>query len=281
MIAIQVGNEALGDVLATALTGRGHEVVRPVSRRELLETCCRGVPVVVALQVADRDETGVELCRALARLDAVRTLCLLPRHDVELVVRLLDAGAADCLPTTCDPREAVARLLALSRTLEVPDLLEVGNLRLDLRARQVHLDEELVCLTATEFDVLAVLAGRPSQVFTRRQLRLPGWAGEEATVTVIIRHLREKLEIDPSRPERLLTVRGVGYRLTGAENGHRTGEAGQRSRSPTTKKNDASTAATSWTRQPGSTAGSADTLLNDAVRIPRRHGVTAPRETSR
>jgi DNA-binding response OmpR family regulator len=93
----------------------------------------------------------------------------------------------------------------------------VGGVRLDLSRHEVTVDGERVHLTPSEFKVLALLAGEPERVFTRRQIMEHLWAtpyiGDERACDVHVSSLRRKIERDPKAPERIVTVRGVGYRL--------------------------------------------------------------------
>ena len=132
----------------------------------------------------------------------------------------LDLGADDYLVKPFSPGELAARVRSvLRRSGGATDAaVEVGGLVVDPRTRRVTVDERPVALTAREFDLIAFLARHPRQVFTRRQLLQRVWRSEpkwqgEATVTEHVHRLRHKIEADPSRPQRLRTVRGVGYQL--------------------------------------------------------------------
>jgi len=213
MIALCLDDVPLRSRLVDALEEHGSRAVVVAGRSELLELSAAGNALVAVLGLAGSDPDGVELCRRLGRRPATRLLCLLRSPDVEQVLLLLAAGADDCLVRSADLREVVARLDTLRRRLGHRSVLEVGDVSVDPAARQVRVADRGVEVTAAEFEVLRLLAERPTQVLTRRQLRADGWVGEDATVTVLVRRLREKLEEDPSRPRRLRTVHGVGYSL--------------------------------------------------------------------
>jgi two-component system response regulator ResD len=137
----------------------------------------------------------------------------------------LDLGADDYVAKPFSPRELVARARAVLRRAGVDGgpprqrrrLLRAGELEIDVTARDVGHDGEPVELTPKEFDLLAFFASNPRAVFSRTQLLEEVWdiayAGDPSTVTVHIRRLREKIERDPSAPQHLLTVWGVGYRF--------------------------------------------------------------------
>src|SRR5699024_4277890 len=124
------------------------------------------------------------------------------------------------------PRELMARVAVLLRRPRRPatavaaaarPAVEVGALRLDVDAREVHLDGRLVPLTRTEFDVLAALASGPGRVFSRRALIEEvwgaNWVGDEHLVDVHVLHVRQKLGDSADRQQFVRTVRGVGYRI--------------------------------------------------------------------
>jgi DNA-binding response OmpR family regulator len=163
--------------------------------------------------------TGVEICRRLrATGNSIPIILLTAKDDISDRVAGLDAGADDYLVKPFSIEELLARLRAHLRRTQEPDLdlVEVEDLRLNRRTRQVHRGERLVELTAKEFDLLEYLTRHPGQVYTRDQILEQVWGydfeGDSNIIEVYVRYLRLKLEAEHEK--RLIhTVRGVGYTL--------------------------------------------------------------------
>jgi DNA-binding response OmpR family regulator len=166
---------------------------------------------------------GLEVCKRLRADSDVPIIMLTARGDELDKVLGLELGADDYITKPFSIREFRSRVRALLRRAALPrqqretEPIEAGDLRIDPGRRVVELGAEPVQVTYVEFELLKALASEPGRVFTREQLLRGLWGDsayrEPRTIDVHIRHLREKLERDPSEPEFIFTVRGVGYRF--------------------------------------------------------------------
>ncbi len=197
----------------------GFSVVTAADGQEALAAFRHEHPNLVILDLNLPGMDGLDVCRALRRSSEVPIIMLTAR--IEETDRLigLELGADDYVVKPFSPREIVARTRAVLRRAEGepvrPDVLNSGDLSLDLVRRTVTLAGEMLDLTTMEFDLLTLLVMHPGQVFTRTQLleRLQDHAypGYERTIDVHIKNLRKKLGDDPKNPRFIGTLRGVGY----------------------------------------------------------------------
>jgi len=167
---------------------------------------------------------GLEVCKRLRGESTVPIIMLTARGDELDKVLGLELGADDYITKPFSIREFRSRIRALLRRAVAPHLgrerdevIEQGELRIDIPRRTVEIRNDVIQLTFIEFELLVVLASSPGVVFSRRELleRLRGSADyrEPRTIDVHVRHLREKIERDPGSPELILTIRGAGYRF--------------------------------------------------------------------
>ncbi|TQL01875.1 MULTISPECIES: response regulator transcription factor [Cellulomonas] len=229
--AVVVDDEqALARLVAGYLERDGFETVVCHDGLQAVDVLRDVDPDLVVLDLGLPGLDGVEVCRRLRTFSDCYVVMLTARADEVDTLVGLSVGADDYMTKPFSPRELVARVGALMRrprrdvTLAPArggTVLEVGPLRIDVDAREVHLDGAPVPLTRTELDVLAALAARPERVLTRRALIDavwgPGWVGDDHLVDVHVLHVRRKLG-DTAEAQRFVrTVRGVGYRIgTGA-----------------------------------------------------------------
>jgi len=181
-------------------------------------------PDLVVLDVMLPNRDGLEICRELrATHGGTPVIMLTARGEETDKILGLGLGADDYVTKPFSPGELVARVKAvLRRTMATtdptpPETITAGDLRIDLATRRVLRGDVSLDLTAKEFDLLAHMAAHPGRVYTRESLLRDVWGydfyGDDSTVTVHVRRLREKLEPDPAKPRYLTTVWGVGYRF--------------------------------------------------------------------
>ncbi len=181
-------------------------------------------PDLVVLDVMLPNRDGLEICRELRATHGGTSVIMLTARGEETDKILgLGLGADDYVTKPFSPGELVARVKAvLRRTTATADptpaeTITAGDLRIDLATRRVLRGDVSLDLTAKEFDLLAHMAAHPGRVYTRESLLRDVWGydfyGDDSTVTVHVRRLREKLEPDPAKPRYLTTVWGVGYRF--------------------------------------------------------------------
>jgi DNA-binding response OmpR family regulator len=210
------------DVVTRYLESDGHRVVTADdgdTARGLIE---REAPNLVLLDIMLPGETdGLALCRWIRSTSELPVILLTARVEEADRIVGFELGADDYVTKPFSPRELAMRVktvLRRARSSTPPrERISIGAIVLDAAKREVARDGRALNLAAKEFDLLWFLASNPNRVFSRDQLmsRVWGYAAalDTGTVTVHIRRLREKLEDNPSRPQLLETVWGVGYRL--------------------------------------------------------------------
>lgn len=212
------------DVVSRYLRREGLAVESVGDGGAALERAAQHAPDLVVLDLMLPGMNGVEVCRRLRELAPIPVIMLTARGEEEDRIMGLNLGADDYITKPFSPGELTARVKALLRrangslspgTRGEP-VLSFGALRADLSAHEVTLRGEPVSLTVKEFDLLVFLMRHPRAVFSRNELFEAVWGytqGDTSTVMVHVRRLREKVEADPSRPCRISTVWGVGYRF--------------------------------------------------------------------
>lgn len=182
-------------------------------------------PALVLLDLMLPGRSGIEVCRDLRRHHGVPIIMLTARSDTQDVVRGLESGADDYVSKPFKTGELVARIRARLRPGPEPVAesthLRLGDLTVDTRAHVVTRGSVEIPLTPLEFDLLATMAKRPNEVFSRDTLLEEVWgyrhAADTRLVNVHVQRLRSKIEPDPEHPSTIVTVRGVGYRACGGE----------------------------------------------------------------
>jgi DNA-binding response OmpR family regulator len=216
----------LSESVGYALRREGFEV-DTVADGESALAAARGTPYDVAiLDVMMPKLSGLEVCRLL-RAETDLPIIMLTARDAEVDRVLgLELGADDYLTKPFSLAELISRVRALLRRRELDRTAAsarstrvVGGLELDLVRHRVLVDGQPVQLTPSEFKLLALLADHPEQVFSRREIMEHLWetpyVGDQRACDVHVSNLRRKIERDPAHPERIVTVREIGYKLVG------------------------------------------------------------------
>ena len=198
-----------GAALEMYLRHAGYRVSLARSGDEGLERVRTERPDLIVLDLMLPGLSGIDVCRTVRGESDVPIIMLTARSTEEDKLRGLAIGADDYVTKPFSPREVVARVATVLRRSRV--LREDGGLVLDAEAREVTVRGEKVPLTASEFEILETLLRAPGRVFRRDEL-LRGEESLDRTVDVHIKNLRRKIEDDRTRPTRIVTVFGVGYK---------------------------------------------------------------------
>jgi hypothetical protein len=210
-------------LVSSALRRDGFEVREAQSGDQALVLAREAEPDLVVLDLMMPGIDGIETCRRLREFSRAYVIMLTARADEADKLVGLAIGADDYVTKPFSPRELVARARAMLRRPRGAEretgTREFAGLSVDLGTREVRVEDTLVDLTRTEFDLLEVLTGTPRTVLTRTALvqRIWGedWFGDDHVLDVHMSSLRRKLGDDPKEPRYVHTVRGVGYRFVG------------------------------------------------------------------
>jgi two-component system alkaline phosphatase synthesis response regulator PhoP len=209
-------------LMAAYLNQAGYETLTAHDGDTAVHMLRREQPDLVLLDLMLPGMDGwdiTRLVRADPALAHIPIIMLTARVDDTDKIVGLELGADDYVTKPYNPREVVARVRARLRQpgAAPPQVLRSGALEMDLRRREVRVDDRLIDLTPTEFNLLQVFMEQPGYVLTRGELMRRGlgldYEGVERTLDSHIRNLRHKIEPDPAAPTYVLTVYGVGYRL--------------------------------------------------------------------
>jgi DNA-binding response OmpR family regulator len=225
-ILIVEDERAVARGLEYGLTSEGFDVLLARTGQQALDLARRQDPHLILLDVRLPDISGFDVCRQLRAEKRRQPILMLTARDEEVDRVLgLELGADDYVVKPYSLRELVSRIRALLRraygelaAASTSDRLAFGDLQVDLERLQVTRGGQPVDLTPTEFRLLRYLLSHPDRPFSRSALIEAVWGydseiGNERTVDVHVRHLREKLEDDPATPRWFVTVRGVGYKF--------------------------------------------------------------------
>ena len=221
-ILIVEDDDTVREALSAGLESEGYEVILSDNGLDGLKQAKEEGPDVILLDLMLPEMDGLSVCRALRRNSNVPIIMLTARGTEMDKIVWLETGADDYVVKPFSLGELLARIRSLLRRTrndkqENQMQLTSGNVSLDFTSRRVSKDDAEVHLTQKEFNLLAELMRNKGAVLSRDLLLEKVWGysyvGNTHTVDVHIRWLREKIELDPSKPVRIVTVRGVGYRF--------------------------------------------------------------------
>jgi len=224
LILVVDDEQSYRDALTVALEREGFAVATAADGVEALDRFDAVQPALVLLDVMLPRVSGVDVCRQIRTRSRVPIIMVTARNaEIDAVVGL-EVGADDYVTKPFRLRELIARVRAALRRVPVGhepagehDVLEVGDVRLDVARHEVAVRGDLVALPLKEFELLELLLANAGRVLTRDVLidRIwgPNYFGDTKTLDVHVKRLRTKVEEDPGHPTRIVTVRGVGYRF--------------------------------------------------------------------
>jgi two-component system response regulator VicR len=224
LILVVEDEASIAEVVSLYLKRAGYSAQIASDGRQAMNLFERHKPDLVILDLMLPEVDGLSLTRWLRDRSNVPIIMLTARREEIDRIAGLEMGADDYVVKPFSPQELVSRVRAVMRRLgreqaeaEPEHSVMFDDLSINPRSRVVTVKDIPIELTVKEFDMLYLLARHPKQVFTREQLLERVWGGAQyidpGTVTVHVRRLREKIEVDPSHPTRLLTVWGIGYKF--------------------------------------------------------------------
>ena len=222
LVLVVDDEKTLVKALSFNLEKEGFRVEQAYDGEEALQKVFDLKPDIVVLDLMLPEVDGFEVCRRIRKKMDIPIIMLTARsEDIDKVLGL-ELGADDYLTKPFNSRELVARIKAILRRSifreeEAKKLFQIGKLQIDLLQHRVRLGDDEINLTTKEFALLSFLAANAGNVYSREQLLEQVWGydyyGDVRTVDVHIRHLREKIETDPGKPELILTIWGTGYKI--------------------------------------------------------------------
>jgi DNA-binding response OmpR family regulator len=226
LVLVVDDEDTVREVLRRYLEREGYRVAEAGDGREALQAFQDAPPALVVLDWMLPGSDGLDVADELRRLKKVPIIMLTAKGAQHDRILGLERGVDDYVVKPFSPRELVLRVGAVLRRSSGENEIDTeplssGELMLDPGTHTLQIHDQVVDLTAKEFDLLYHLMRHPRQVFSRDQLLDQVWGfeflGDPSTVTVHIRRLREKIESDPSNPVHLITVWGVGYKFQVSE----------------------------------------------------------------
>ena len=224
-ILIVDDEKEIADLVALYLENEGFRVVKCYDGEEALHRIREEKFDLAILDIMLPEISGLEICRRIRELYTYPVIMLTAKGEETDKITGLTLGADDYMTKPFSPSELVARVKAhLTRYERLVgelnnknEMIEIRGIKIDKTARRVYVNGEEKILTTKEFDLLAFLASNPNRVFTKEELFSEIWdmesIGDIATVTVHVKKIREKIEMDTAKPQYIETIWGVGYRF--------------------------------------------------------------------
>lgn len=217
-------------IICVYLRSEGYETVVAYNGRDAVESVEKDMPDLVLLDVMMPVMNGIEAITEIRKKSNIPVIFLTAKAEDTDKIMGLNIGADDYITKPFNPSELIARVNSALRRYHVlggedgirekePENLMFGGLCLNDRKKEFTVDGQVVSLTPTEFEIMKLLMQNPGKVISPKDIVREIWnetpVGQESTIAVHIRHLREKIEIDPSDPRYIILVWGRGYRLGG------------------------------------------------------------------
>ena len=208
-------------LLHSTLTRGGYQVVEATTAAEALAQTNHAQPDAILLDLGLPDRDGLEIIQLIRKHSVAPILIVSAREATEQKVAALDLGADDYVTKPFDSEEVLARLRAALRhkvlAQGAPLIVRAGGVAIDLPNRSITRDGKDVHLTRKEFAVLQQLAQHPGRVVTHQRILEAAWPLEIDRrvdyLRIVVRNIRQKLEVDPARPTLIVNEMGIGYRL--------------------------------------------------------------------
>lgn len=207
-------------LLEITLNSNDYKTIFAVNAKEGLSMVANHQPDLVILDLGLPDEDGQVVLKRLREWYSNPIIILTVKSAEDEIVKALDNGANDYLTKPFRTQELLARIRTALRNLvanETEPIIEFGNVSIDLSSRIVRLDNEILKLTTTEYNLLSIFAKNEGRVLTHQYLLKQVWGNSYADQTqylrVFVAQLRKKIEEDPNRPKFIITESGVGYRF--------------------------------------------------------------------
>ena len=212
--------------IAIYLAKEGYNVFKAYDGNECLEILQKNKVQLVILDIMMPKKDGIETINEIRKKYSIPVIMLSAKSEDEDKIKGLDMGADDYVTKPFNPQELIARVKSLLRRYtklgsvveeEEENIFRVGDLEIDDNLKQVKINEQEIKLTPTEYKILKVLTENKGKVYSINQIYENIWAedcyGAENIIAVHIRHIREKIEINPKEPKYLKVIWGVGYKI--------------------------------------------------------------------